>query len=98
MKKLLLTKKEVAKSLSVGINIIDELVKRGKLESVEVKPGINRIIPSSVKKYLKTQKGYEVIWTCDYCKDEFNSKIKSGKNKWRENCRSRNIKRLNKRN
>jgi len=77
MKKLLLTKKEVAKSLSVGINIIDELVKRGKLESVEVKPGINRIIPSSVKKYLKTQKGYEVIWTCDYCKDEFNSKIKS---------------------
>jgi hypothetical protein len=57
MKKLLFSKNEVTKMLSVGEDVVNELIDKGKLKTIEIKPGVTRIKASSVKAYLNIQSG-----------------------------------------
>lgn len=59
MKKLLLTTKEVAKSLSVDEEIISGLIGSKKLQTIEIKPGVIRIKAKSVKEYIDVQNDLE---------------------------------------
>lgn len=77
MKKQLLTKKEVAESLSVDIQVVDELIDEKKLNAIELRPGVTRIKRASVFHYLNSIDGgialsrlFLILWitaVCAFC-------------------------------